>query len=193
MPVYDLREKFYETINGEKILFESDTIGENLATGHLMTLLGEYVNKNKRGIILPHLVTYFPDENILIPDIMFIDAAKEKLVLESPEDQFNVVPDMVAEILSKSTMERDMTVKKDIYERNDIREYWLVDSRAKSVAVYLLRDGKYFLDDIYHNYSEDELAELTDEERADVKSEIPVAVLDGFKVKIKNIFGWYFE
>ena len=193
MPVYDLREKFYETINGEKILFESDTIGENLATGHLMTLLGEYVNKNKRGIILPHLVTYFPDGNILIPDIMFIDAAKEKLVLESPEDQFNVVPDMVAEILSKSTMERDMTVKKDIYERNEIREYWLVDSRTKSVAVYLLRDGKYFLDDVYQNYSESELKELTDEERAAVKSEIPVAVLDDFKVKIKNIFGWYFE
>ena len=163
MPVYDLREKFYETINGEKILFESDTIGENLATGHLMTLLGEYVNKNKRGIILPHLVTYFPDGNILIPDIMFIDAAKEKLVLESPEDQFNVVPDMVAEILSKSTMERDMTVKKDIYERNEIREYWLVDSRTKSVAVYLLRDGKYFLDDVYQNYSESELKELTDD------------------------------
>ena len=193
MPVYDLREKFYETINGEKILFESDTIGENLATGHLMTLLGEYVKKNKRGIILPHLVTYFPDGNILIPDIMFIDAAKEKLVLESPEDQFNVVPDMVAEILSKSTMERDMTIKKDIYERNEIREYWLVDSRAKSVAVYLLRDGKYFLDDVYQNYSDDELAELPDEERAAVKSEIPVAVLDGFKVKIKNIFDRYFE
>lgn len=193
MPVYDLREKFYETINGEEILFESDTIGENLATGHLLTLLGECVKKNKRGFIFPHLVTYFPDGNILIPDIMFIDAAKEQRVLESPEERFNVVPDMVAEILSKSTMNRDRTVKKDIYERNSVKEYWLVDSRRERIEVYLLRDGKYFLDDIYQNYSESELKELTDEERAEVKFEIPVAVLDGFKVKIKNIFGWYFD
>ena len=193
MPVYDLREKFYETINGEKILFESDTIGENLATGHLLMLLGECVKKNKRGFIFPHLVTYFPDGNVLIPDIMFIAAAKEQLVLESPEDKFNVVPDMVAELLSKSTMERDMTVKKDIYERNGVKEYWIVESRRERIEVYLLREGKYFLDDVYQNYSESELKELNDEERAEVKFEIPVAVLDGFKVKIKNIFGWYFE
>ncbi|MBQ3337273.1 MAG: hypothetical protein IJG80_07720, partial [Selenomonadaceae bacterium] len=62
-----------------------------------------------------------------------------------------------------------------------------------TIDVYLLRDGKYFLDDVYPNYSDAELNNLTDEERAEVKFEIPVAVLDGFKVKIKNIFGWYFE
>ena len=33
----------------------------------------------------------------------------------------------------------------------------------------------------------------TDEERAAVELEVPVNVLDGFKVKIKNIFGWYFD
>ncbi len=69
----------------------------------------------------------------------------------------------------------------------------MIDPWSESIRVYLLRGGKYFLDDVYHNYPEDELKELTDEERAEVKFEIPVAVLDGFKVKIKNIFGWYIE
>ena len=46
---------------------------------------------------------------------------------------------------------------------------------------------------IYPNYTAEELNALTDEERAEVKIEIPVAVLNGFTVKIKNIFGWYFE
>ena len=69
----------------------------------------------------------------------------------------------------------------------------MIDPWRESVEVYLLRDGKYFFDDIYQNYSEEELNELTDAERAEIKSEIPVAVLDGFKVKIKNIFGWFFE
>ena len=56
-----------------------------------------------------------------------------------------------------------------------------------------MRDGKYQLDNVYHNYSDDELKELTDGERAEVKMEVPVSVLDGFTVKIRNIFGWYFE
>ena len=193
MPVYDLREKFYETINSEKILFASDTIGEALATGNLLMLLGKYIKDNKRGFVFTHLVTYFSAENIFIPDIMFIDASKEKLVVESPEYRFNIVPDMVAEIFSRSTMKRDMTIKKEIYERNGVKEYWLINPWSESIAVYLLRDGKYFLDDVYQNYSAVELENLTDEERAEVKFEIPVAVLDGFKVKIKNIFGWYFE
>ena len=90
-------------------------------------------------------------------------------------------------------MKRDMTIKKDVYERNGVKEYWIIDPWRESIEVYLLRDGKYFLDEIYFNYSDAELSELTDAERAEVKMEIPVAVLDGFKVKIRNIFGWYFE
>ena len=100
---------------------------------------------------------------------------------------------MVAEIFSRSTMKRDIGIKKDIYERNGVKEYWIINPWSESIEVYLLRDGKYYLDDVYQNYSDEELNTLTDEERAEVKMEVPVAVLDGFKVKIRNIFGWYFE
>ena len=100
---------------------------------------------------------------------------------------------MVAEIFSRSTMRRDIGIKKDVYEKNGVKEYWMIDPWRESVTVYLLQDGKYFLDDIYQNYSAEELEELTDTERAEIKSEVPVAVLDGFKVKIKNIFGWFLE
>jgi len=103
------------------------------------------------------------------------------------------VPDMVAEIFSRSTMKRDIGIKKDVYERNGVREYWIIDPWSEYIQVYLLRDEKYFLDDVYQNYSDAELKNLTEEERAEVKMEVPVAVLDGFKVKIRNIFGCYFE
>ena len=90
-------------------------------------------------------------------------------------------------------MKRDLGIKKDVYERNGVKEYWIIDPLSEYIQVYLLHDGKYQLDDVYHNWSKAELNELTDQERAEVKFEVPVAVLDGFKVKIKNIFGWYFE
>ena len=193
MIVKDFREKFYEIIDGESFLFPSDTICENLTTGKLLIPLHDYVSKNKLGFIFMHLVFKLPDGNTVIPNLIFIGSYKEKLLETNPDDTFQGVPDMVVEIFSRSTMKRDMTIKKDIYERNGVKEYWIIDPLGENIQVYLLRDGKYRLDDVYHNYSAAELNELTDEERAEIKNEIPVDVLDGFKIKIKNIFGWYFE
>lgn len=193
IPVKDFREKFYEIINGEKFLYPSDTLAENLVTGHLLILLSMHVKTKRQGFIFMHLVTELPDGNIVIPNLLFFDKAQEKLIIENPDDRFRGVPDMVAEIFSRSTMKRDMTIKKDVYERNGVKEYWLIDPYSEYIQVYLLRDGKYQLDNVYQNYSDDELAELTDDERTKVEMEIPVAVLDGFKVKIRNIFGRYFE
>ena len=193
MLAIDMRETFYEIINGEKILYSSGTIEENLVTGNLLMLFAMHVKNKRLGFIFPHLVTELPDGNIVIPDIIFFDKTQEKIGVKNPHNRFRGVPDMVAEIFSRSTMRRDISVKKDIYERNGIMEYWIINPWSETIEVYLLRDGKYFLDDVYQNYSENELAELTEEERAEVKMEIPVAVLDDFKVKIRNIFGWYFE
>lgn len=193
MLAIDMRETFYEIIRGKKVLYPSGTIEENLVTGNLLMLFAMHVKNKRLGFIFLHLVTELPDGNIVIPDLMFFDKTQEKIVVENPYDRFRGVPDMVAEIFSRSTMKRDISVKKDIYERNGIKEYWIINPWSESIEVYLLRDGKYFLDNLYQNYSENELAELTEEERAEVKMEIPVAVLDDFKVKIRNIFGWYFE
>ena len=193
MTVYDFREKHYEIINGEKILFGSSTFAHALINSNLLMLFGLHVMKNKSGFIFNQLYVYLPDGNLVFPDIIFVDKAQEKLLIDDEDKPFHGVPDMVAEIFSRSTMKRDFTIKKEIYERNGVKEYWLINPWSESIEVYLLRDGKYFLDDVYQNYSDEDLKALTDEERAEVKFEIPVAVLDGFKVKIKKIFGRYFE
>lgn len=93
-------------------------------------------------------------------------------------------------------MKRDIGIKKDIYERNGVKEYWIIDPWREFIDVYLLKNGKYELDGHYENWNErdfEELATLPEEDRVEVKMDVPVGVLNGFKVKIKNIFGWYFE
>lgn len=184
----------YEIIEGEKIMAPSPYMGHSNVTVNLVMIIGGYAKANKLGICFgDHMDVHFPDGNLIQPDFIFISAANKELFWNKRNMTLRGVPDMVAEVFSKSTMKRDIGIKKDIYERNGIKEYWLIDPWSESIQVYLLRDGKYFLDDVYQNYSDDELEQLTDEERAEVKFEIPVNVLDGFKVKIKNIFGWYFE
>ena len=184
----------YEIIGGEKFMAPSADSWHNNAAGKLYLIIGMHVATNKLGLVFTDsLDVHFPDGNVFKPDFMFISAANSKIVIDNKHSTIHGVPDMVAEVFSRSTMKRDIGIKKDIYERNGVKEYWMIDPWRESVSVYLLRDGKYFLDDIYHNYSAEELNELTDEERAEIKTEVPVTILDGFKVKIKNIFGWYIE
>ena len=193
MLVSDFRDD-YEIIEGVKFMAPSPGWGHVNVTANLIATIGVHARINKLGVaVADNFDVHFPDGNLFQPDFIFVSAENAKLLFQSKDNTIHGVPDMVAEIFSKSTMKRDLGIKKDVYERNGVREYWIIDPWSENIQVYLLRDGKYFLDDVYQNYSDDELAELTDEERAEVKMEVPVAVLDGFTVKIRNIFGWYFE
>ena len=184
----------YEIIGGEKFMAPSADSWHNNVVSKLTVIIGMHVAANRLGLVFTDsLDVHFPDGNLLKPDFMFISAANSKTIIDNKHRTIHGVPDMVAEIFSRSTMRRDIGIKKDIYERNGVREYWIIDPWSEYIQVYLLNDGKYKLDNVYQNYSDDELSELTDEERAEVELEVPVAVLDGFKVKIRNIFGWYFE
>ena len=193
MLAYDVRDD-YEIIEGVKFMSPSPNIRHSNVIINLITAVGNYVKENKLGFLFQdNMDVHLPDGNVFRPDFAFVSAASKNLVIDNPDDRFHGVPDMVAEVFSRSTMHRDITVKKDIYERNGVKEYWIINPWSESIEVYLLRDGKYFLDNVYQNYNDTELKNLTEAERAEVKMEIPVAVLDGFKIKIRNIFGWYFE
>ena len=189
----DVRDD-YEIIEGGKFMSPSPDMGHGNVVGKLMMLIGSYAAVNKLGICFAdNIDVHFPDGNLFRPDFMFISAANENLFVDKKRMTLHGVPDMVAEIFSRSTMKRDTTVKKDVYERNGVREYWMIDPWRETVEIHLLRDGKYFFDGMYENWSDDELIRLPEEERNQVKLEVPVAVLDGFTIKIRNIFGWYFE
>ncbi len=193
MLVNDVRDD-YEIIEGVKFMAPSADSWHNNVVVKLAMIIGMHAAVNKLGLVFTDsLDVHFPDGNLFKPDFMFISAANSKIVVDNKHSTIHGVPDMVAEIFSRSTMKRDMTIKKDIYERNGVKEYWTIDPWREAIDVYILRDGKYELAGQYENWSDDELLRLTDEERAEIKMEVPVAVLDGFKVKIRNIFGWYFE
>jgi Uma2 family endonuclease len=46
------------------------------------------------------------------------------------------VPELVVEIASKGTRRRDETIKRRLYERAGVTEYWLVDPAIEVVRVY---------------------------------------------------------
>jgi len=53
-------------------------------------------------------------------------------------------PDLIIEILSPSTAAKDLKVKRALYEKHGVQEYWLVHPTDKVVMSYqLVDDGQY--------------------------------------------------
>jgi Uma2 family endonuclease len=59
-------------------------------------------------------------------------------------------PDLAIEVISPFSADRDRKIKKWLYERAGVKEYWIVDYIEKTVEVYLLNEeGKYNKPEIY--------------------------------------------
>ena len=104
------------------------------------------------------------------------------------DEKIHGVPDLCIEILSRSTMKNDLFKKKKIYAANGVKEYWIVDRWSEKIEVYHLAEGGYELDDLYQNYSDRELSELNDIERAEVQFVIKVSVVPELTVDVRDVF-----
>ncbi len=56
----------------------------------------------------------------------------------------NGAPDLVVEILSKSTSRKDLKEKYELYEQSKVKEYWVVHPSEQTVIIYALNEqNKY--------------------------------------------------
>ena len=72
------------------------------------------------------------EEDIVQPDLLFV--SKENLG-RMTENNFQGAPDLVVEITSQGTANRDRIIKRKLYGRYGVREYWIVDPDAKTIEV----------------------------------------------------------
>ena len=89
-----------------------------------------------------------------------------------PNDQtIFPVPQLIVEVLSNSTENRDRGVKFQDYERHGVKEYWIVDAYKNSVEQYLLKDKKFVL-----------------QKTMSTEAEMDSIVLTNFKISVKAFF-----
>ena len=179
----------YEIIGGKKFMAPSAAPTHGRVIMRLGTIIENYLYENNLGYVFADDVDiYFSDGTLFKPDLSVV-LKKNSAIIDWRKGIFGA-PDMVVEVLSYSTRKKDLTIKKDTYEAHGVREYWIIDPWAKIIDVYLLRDGKYFLDEEYIFPDEKDLELMTEEERAAIKHEVPVSILDGLKVPLNFVFSW---
>ncbi len=122
---------WYEIINGELVGKQAPTTDHQAISAEIVFLLTTFAKRTKIGrVLFAPLDVVFEDENMFHPDILFIK--KERLfIVDEKEKVVMGAPDLVVEILSKSTAPDDKGEKKDVYERFGVKEYWLVDPVKK--------------------------------------------------------------
>lgn len=180
----------YEIIGGKKIMAPAANLFHSSNIVKLVFAFEYYFinHKNSGYVFADHVDVHFPDGSIYKPDLVVI-TEENKSIMSSGKAIYGA-PDLVVEVLSQSTKKKDVTIKKDTYEKYGVKEYWIVDPYMKSISIYLLRDGKYEFDDEYICFDDDELEELPEDERAEVKFEISPSIYPDLKIQLKNIFSW---
>ena len=137
----------YELLDGELILSPSARTTHQRASINIEHPLIEFVRENELGEVFhaPYDVV-LDDFNVVQPDILFVSKERAHIITDL---NIQGTPDLVIEILSPSTAQRDRTQKRDLYARRGVPEYWLASADAESVQVLTLQDGEYRVAGIY--------------------------------------------
>ena len=79
--------------------------------------------------------------DVVEPDLLYLSNERAAEVLTA--QHVTGAPDIVIEIGSPGTRRRDETIKRRLYERSGVSEYWVVDPKLDVVRVYR-REGESF-------------------------------------------------
>ena len=112
--------------------------------GNLFRKLGNFLEGKPCQPFMAPADVFLPDDSeeatdtVVQPDV-FVVCDGDKV----HDDGVHGAPDFVAEVLSESTAYKDWNIKKALYERAGVREYWIVSTETGSVFRYSLKDGRY--------------------------------------------------
>ena len=81
----------------------------------------------------------YKTENIVQPDICVVCDLKKL-----DERGCHGAPDLIIEIVSKSSVKKDLHEKYDLYEQAGVKEYWVVHPNDISMSVYLLNSSRKY-------------------------------------------------
>jgi Uma2 family endonuclease len=128
-------DRRHELIDGEHYVTPSPNLRHQRISGNLHLLIGNWLASHPIGQIFyaPADIVLSPHD-VVVPDLFYLSHARAADVI-TPERVCGV-PDLLIEILSPGTRRRDETVKRALYERNGVLEYWMVDPVGEAVRVH---------------------------------------------------------
>ena len=132
-----------ELINNTLFMSPSPIGKHQRVITRLMVRIGSFVEAHDLGDLFTAPLDVFLDEtdNAVQPDILFIAKANQHIVDEN--GTVHGVPDLVIEVLSAGNKNHDLVVKKELYERFGVKEYWIVDPEELTSQGFSLLNQRF--------------------------------------------------
>jgi Uma2 family endonuclease len=152
----------YEAIEGALYMTPAPSVRHQTVSMRLVQeLLRLFVEPGHGRLWHAPLGVRFPaTQEGVQPDIVF--ASNERRGIVAP-DELKGAPDLVVEILSPSTAARDRDLKRRLYQRQGVAEYWIVDPDDAAVGVWRFGDeprSERFVDSLPVRLGSERLGEI---------------------------------
>lgn len=159
----------YELLNGELYLSPSPSEIHQYILSVLHLRIGTFSRERNLGkVYFSPFDVVLSDTDVVQPDLLFISNDRSDIITAN---NVQGAPDLVVEILSPATADRDRTQKLDLYAKHGVNEYWIVDPDSRTIMVLLLGENRFEVSGIY---GEDQ--------------SLTSPTLDGFSIALKDLF-----
>jgi Uma2 family endonuclease len=135
----------YELLNGRIVMTPPAGYPHGEVEGNIVYRLRAFVGDTMTGKVFGSSQGFeLPSGDTVAGDASYVSTERWDAAPQPEYGKFlRVVPDLMIEVLSPSTASRDRGEKKAVYAKNAVREYWLVDPRAREVQVFALAGDRY--------------------------------------------------
>ncbi|HTA30526.1 MAG TPA: Uma2 family endonuclease [Candidatus Cybelea sp.] len=131
----------YELIGGNLLMAPAPTLWHQDWLMDLAVLLRQHIRKNHLGrLFIAPVDVVLDDDNTVQPDLVFVANANAGILRQRA---IFGAPDLLVELVSASSVRRDRYVKKDLYARFGVKEYWIGDPANSSMEIFSLYKGRY--------------------------------------------------
>ncbi|MSU47716.1 MAG: Uma2 family endonuclease [Opitutus sp.] len=158
-----------ELIEGDFFMSPSPIRFHQEILGRLFGPIWAYLQINSLGKVYaaPFDVT-LTDLNVYQPDICYFSKSRYTSLTEHGADG---APDLVVEILSPGSAKHDLGLKKEIYTRTGVEEFWSVDPVKRTIAIFQLSENS-----------------TTPRATLGEGKTLATPLLPGLKIKVRDVF-----
>lgn len=127
--------KRHEIIDGVHYVTPSPNLRHQALVGRIFFEITLYLRSRPGAgqVFLSPLDVVLSFHDVVEPDLLFVAGDQTAILTEK---NVQGPPALVVEVLSKGTRKRDAQIKRRLFERTGVREYWLVDPELDTVQVF---------------------------------------------------------
>ncbi|MEX0669256.1 MAG: Uma2 family endonuclease [Pirellulales bacterium] len=131
----------HEVIDGDHYVNPAPSTYHQTVSRRLQYQLYTQIELAGKGVVYDAPVdVQITDHDIVQPDLVVVLAPRTQMITPT---KIKGVPDLIVEILSPSTASNDLSLKKRLYERMGVAEYWIADPDNHTLCQFVLADGCY--------------------------------------------------